>query len=287
MLRKNTTLLTVSYNSLNVIKIFLNQKRLDSFKEIIVIDNRSLDGTINYIKENFPSVLCIENDKNYGYGKAVNIGLNYVKTNYVLITNPDTIFSNSFFLDLENAAKRYPIFSILSPSFFNYKEIKNFNGISFSSNQILSKPNSDYKATIPGPCFLANLNFFNDKKIWDDQIFLYFEDHDLVRRLKDKKIPIITLFDCHIFNIEGGSTPNSFDLLRLKNWHYGWSFMYFKRKYNEKNIYVFILTILKRLLVSIFLMKKNKFYTSYFRLKGCIAFKQGIKSMDIRDLGPF
>ena len=66
-------------------------------KEIIVIDNASDDGSVEFIKEKFPSVKLIENKINLGFGKANNHGLEIAEGKYILFINPDTIVSEDTF----------------------------------------------------------------------------------------------------------------------------------------------------------------------------------------------
>ena len=66
-------------------------------KEIIVIDNASDDGSVNILKEKFPSVKLIENKINVGFGKANNQGLQIAKGEYILFINPDCIVSEDTF----------------------------------------------------------------------------------------------------------------------------------------------------------------------------------------------
>ncbi len=60
---------------------------------IIVVDNASSDGTIQYIKKLFPNVITIENKVNYGYAYAVNQGVAECKSEIVVIANSDIIFT--------------------------------------------------------------------------------------------------------------------------------------------------------------------------------------------------
>ena len=49
----------------------------------LVIDNMSFDGTVDFIKNNYPEIILINNKNNMGFGKANNIGLEYaVRQNY-------------------------------------------------------------------------------------------------------------------------------------------------------------------------------------------------------------
>ena len=59
--------------------------------EIIVIDNASSDGSINYLQPKFPLVKFIANTENTGFGKACNQGFKLSSGQYILFLNPDTI----------------------------------------------------------------------------------------------------------------------------------------------------------------------------------------------------
>ena len=59
--------------------------------QILVVDNNSDDGSVEYFRERFPQVEVIANDYNAGFGKANNIALANAKGRYVLFLNPDTV----------------------------------------------------------------------------------------------------------------------------------------------------------------------------------------------------
>jgi len=58
--------------------------------EIIVVDNGSIDGSIELVKKKFSDVRLIENHKNLGFSKGNNIGVRNSKGVYILILNNDT-----------------------------------------------------------------------------------------------------------------------------------------------------------------------------------------------------
>ena len=58
--------------------------------EVIVSDNGSTDGSIDFIHTNYPQVQVIENGRNLRFAKANNVGIRVAQGEYVLILNPDT-----------------------------------------------------------------------------------------------------------------------------------------------------------------------------------------------------
>ena len=59
--------------------------------EVIVVDNHSTDGSIDYLHPLFPEVRFIENIDNPGFAKANNQAIRQCKGEYVLLLNPDTV----------------------------------------------------------------------------------------------------------------------------------------------------------------------------------------------------
>ena len=64
-------------------------------EQIVVVDNKSGDNSVERIARVFPDLRIIASDANDGFGAGVNIGLSYVRDKYVLVLNPDTYFENN------------------------------------------------------------------------------------------------------------------------------------------------------------------------------------------------
>ncbi|VAW19800.1 Glycosyl transferase, group 2 family [hydrothermal vent metagenome] len=63
----------------------------DIDSEIFVVDNNSVDGSCNLVKDKFPEVLLIENNENHGFSYANNQAIKQAKGEYILLLNPDTV----------------------------------------------------------------------------------------------------------------------------------------------------------------------------------------------------
>ena len=75
--------------------VFAASKNLNV--QIFVVDNNSVDGSINMLKENFSSVILIENKENVGFSKANNQAIKRANSPYVLLLNPDTVIEEDTF----------------------------------------------------------------------------------------------------------------------------------------------------------------------------------------------
>lgn len=65
--------------------------------EIIVADDASIDGSVEFLKNSFPNVIIIESDKNCGFAGNTNRGIFAAKKELVFILNSDVQLTNNYF----------------------------------------------------------------------------------------------------------------------------------------------------------------------------------------------
>ena len=65
--------------------------------EVLVVDNASGDGSVEYIAERFPSIALIASEENLGFARANNLAIKRSSGEYVLLLNPDTIVPENCF----------------------------------------------------------------------------------------------------------------------------------------------------------------------------------------------
>ena len=90
------SIIIVNYNVKEFLQNLVHslQKALSKINhEIIVVDNASDDGSVEFIREKFPQINLIVSQTNLGFSKANNIALKVSKGKFILLINPDTIVS--------------------------------------------------------------------------------------------------------------------------------------------------------------------------------------------------
>lgn len=110
----------VTYNGRHWADFCLGSLRKSTIPTIpLVIDNCSTDGTLPYVREQYPEVILFPQEKNLGFGQANNVGLRYAlahNADYVLLLNQDAaIASNAIELMLSQSDG----VSLLSPIHMN------------------------------------------------------------------------------------------------------------------------------------------------------------------------
>lgn len=87
--------------------------------EVIVIDNASSDGTLQMIREEFPQVKLIANEKNAGFSAANNQGMQLAKGDFIFLLNPDTELRQGALQAMLDFAAREKELFLLGPRLYN------------------------------------------------------------------------------------------------------------------------------------------------------------------------
>tara|TARA_B100001250_G_scaffold400154_1_gene410361 strand:+ start:999 stop:1835 length:837 start_codon:yes stop_codon:yes gene_type:complete len=217
MKKEDISFIITSFKSTNIIKDCLNS--LPKNSEKIVIENSNDNELKLDIEKNYSNLKCFLMEENLGYGKANNFGIKKTKKKYIFILNPDTILpENSLDILIKILSKEK--FTIAAPITKEDKYKTNFMG----------KKTLDVEY-VKGHSMLINKKNL-EEILFDENIFLYLEEIDLCKRIKEKNRKII-LVDAEVKHI-GGNSHNSefsYEIEKSQNWHWMWSKFYFEKKY--------------------------------------------------------
>lgn len=157
--------------------------------EIIVIDNRSNDNTVQLIKEKFPEIKIIESPENKGYGAGNNLGVKHAKGEYIVVLNPDTIVEKDWLKELVEPLKNSGKL-ITTPKILFYDgskintcgNINHFTGLTFTRglNENPEKYNDQEDVSgFSGCCFAMRKEDLEELEGFDEKFFAYNEDSEL------------------------------------------------------------------------------------------------------------
>lgn len=97
-------------------------RNLNEKYETIVIDNNSQDDTVQFIEKNYPEIILLKEDKNHGFGKANNIGINIAiekNADYVFLLNQDAWIEKDTIKNLLSVITKNENIGIASPIHLN------------------------------------------------------------------------------------------------------------------------------------------------------------------------
>lgn len=204
----------VSWNSYKFLPDCLNSIFNQTYKNfsVLIIDNASTDGTIEFIKENYPMIMILRNNKNLGFATAHNQGMKLFKNYpYILIANPDIIFEKDWLEKILSVIERDKKIGAISGKLLKiYTSEPEINekvktkiidsaGIKVSrwrrfinrGEGELDHGQYDKKEEVfgfSGACVLCRRQALEDIKIdgeyFDEDFFSYKEDIDLSYRLR-------------------------------------------------------------------------------------------------------
>lgn len=208
------SVIIVSYNTRSVLRnclgsVIKNTKGLDY--EIIVVDNASCDGSADMLKKEFPTAKLICNRDNLGFAKANNQGIKIAKGENVLLLNSDTIvFDNCLYKTL-GFAKSKPDSGVVGCRVLNEDKTLQYscchNPTLLTELMLFSKiiikdfwePITHYKfmkywdhnnlreVDCVFGCFLwIKRDVFNQIGVLDEDFFMYYEDLEFCRRVREK-----------------------------------------------------------------------------------------------------
>lgn len=121
--RPTITAIVIAYDGMKFLPDCLSTltNDLKDFKyELILVDNGSTDGSVAFIKENYPLAVLIENGENLGFAKAVNLGINAASGENLYILNQDLRFRPGVARGLLERMSGDPTIGLIGPGYVGF-----------------------------------------------------------------------------------------------------------------------------------------------------------------------
>ncbi|HEV2565458.1 MAG TPA: glycosyltransferase family 2 protein [Microvirga sp.] len=239
MNRQDVTAIVVTFDSAHALPECLGALAADGVP-VIVVDNASTDDTVAVAEGQGARV--VRNARNLGYGRANNIGARAADTEFALIVNPDCAVDKGAVAALVDAARRYP-----EAAFFAPQIVEPDGRVFYQPRSLLatSLTNPGGALVLPegeacapffsGACFLIRRDLFLKLGGFDENIFLFYEDDDLCRRIADSGSALIYVPQAVVRHGRGRSSGDRPGRIFASRWHQAWSRAYVSRKYGLPN----------------------------------------------------
>ncbi|MGS0748824.1 glycosyltransferase family 2 protein [Halpernia sp. GG3] len=168
--------------------------------EIIVVDNSSEEeGRKMHVllEEHFRSKIIFVKSVNVGYGSGNNIGIENSRGSIIAIMNPDVRFESSLLKDVFEKFKNKNLALLgykqkggFDFSFYLKPEYRNsFTGFITKITNKIDVFSQKY-FYLSGAFFFIDRNKFMEIGFFDENIFMYFEEPDIAKRIREKKYTV-------------------------------------------------------------------------------------------------
>jgi N-acetylglucosaminyl-diphospho-decaprenol L-rhamnosyltransferase len=230
----DVSIVIVSYNTESLLAPVL--KALEAGQgelrvQIIVVDNASRDGSVEFLKREFPNVELLQNPVNQGFGRANNLALPMMRGRYVLLLNtdafvsPDTLPKSIKFMEENTKCGVLGVKLIdedgeLKPSCCYFPtpwnvalKMTRLDGF-FPNTRFVDNMSWDHASLracdwVPGCYYMVRREVIETVGLFDPRFFLYCEDVDHCRRVRDSGWDVIYYPNTQVVHI-GGQSAKAF-----------------------------------------------------------------------------
>ena len=233
-------------------------------RKILVVDNHSTDDSLTALKDlENDKVIVVDAGKNGGYGAGNNFGIRYMYENYhseyILVCNPDVIISEETLSKLSEFLKNNSGYAVSAPMmnipgkgtcYSAYKKVgilpfimsveiffsKVFSPLYMNVSKKTSSRYIDV-FSVAGSLFMIDVEKIIDSGLYDENIFLYFEEFVLGRRCEMMKYKIALLPSLAFIHNHSVSISKSYRSVLKKQFVYLRSYRYILKHYFDSNIF--------------------------------------------------
>lgn len=216
----------LNWNGKELLKKFLPSV-VEHSKEakIYIIDNASTDGSLAFVKKEFPVVKCILNTSNKGYAGGYNEGLKNIDEDIYILLNNDVAVSKNWLIPIIDCFKKHSDIAVIQPKILDYKNPEYFEyagaaggfidkyGYPYCRGRIfndLEKDHGQYDQDLEifwasGACLAVRKEIFRKAGEFDESYFAHQEEIDLCWRIFNMNQKIWFCYQSQVYHLGGGT----------------------------------------------------------------------------------
>ncbi len=214
--------------------------------EVIVADNASTDGSLSFLREQFPSVRIIQHDQNYGFCEGYNLALRQVEARYYVLLNSDVAVPQGWtepitqLMDADDsiAVCQPKILSQQHPDFFEYAGagggLLDVLGYPYCRGRLfetLEEDNGQYNDVqeifwATGACMFVRAKVFHELGGLEPAFFAHMEEIDFCWRAKIAGYKVLYNGHSAVYHVGGGTLHKSNPRKTYLNFRNGLALLY-------------------------------------------------------------
>jgi GT2 family glycosyltransferase len=197
--------------------------------EIILVDNGSKDGSVEFLKANYPNVRLICFEKNTGFSVAVNKGITEARGDLVALLNNDTIVDNRWLEELVNGLDRYADCGSVACKMLGYEDKTLLDGagdgyrrgglpgrIGHREKDIGQFDKERYILGACGGAALYRRSMLDNIGLLDEDYFAYLEDVDLGLRAQSAGYKCAYIPTAIVYHLGCGTTGSGYSAMVVR-----------------------------------------------------------------------
>ena len=223
------SIVIVSWNALNHLKRFLPSVADTNYNEfeIILADNASDDGSVEWVRKHYPEVNIATFDQNYGYCGGNNRGARHAEGDILVFLNNDVKVEPEWLTHLDRCFTQYPEAAAIQPKIRSFSNPKKFEyagaaggfldkyGYPFCRGRIFDtletdRGQYDYSTEIlwaSGAALAIKRSVFEQAGGFDEDFEFHMEEIDLCWRLWNSGHTVRYCPESLVYHLGGGSLP--------------------------------------------------------------------------------
>jgi len=227
----DTAIVILNWNGIKMLKEYLPilvERTTAPGSFIVVADNGSQDGSLEWVESEFPAVRTVALDRNYGFTGGYNRALREIDADYYVLLNSDIEVSEGWLEPLISFMEEHPETGVCQPKILSIAQRDRFEyagaaggyidyfGYPFCRGRILSNlekdegqydtPKECFWAT--GACMMVRSSLYHHIGGLDESFFAHMEEIDFCWRTKALGYQVWCIPSSRVWHVGGGTLPN-------------------------------------------------------------------------------
>lgn len=211
------SIVVLNYNGKKFLKNCFESLKNQTYSnyEVIMVDNASTDGSVEYVQESFPWINVIRNERNLGFAGGNNVGIKNASGDLIVLLNNDALADTKWLEELAKTILSSAEIGIVGGKIYCSRSDK----VWFAGGNFFPSPYKPWLLNvrkgddqmrevdwITGCAMMFRREVIEKTGLLDDGYFLYFEDVDFCLQAKRAGFKIVYNPNAIVWHEGGGVT---------------------------------------------------------------------------------